>query len=30
MEKMFAMVEVPENKKVNIRAFYLTEEAEIW
>ena len=30
MEKIFAIVEVPENKKVNIGTFYLTGEADIW
>ena len=30
MEKIFALVEVPENKKVNIGTFYLTGEADIW
>ena len=30
MEKVFVVVEVPENKKVNIGTFYLIGEAEIW
>jgi len=30
MEKIFTVVEVPEDKKVNVRMFYLTGEAEIW
>jgi len=30
MEKIFTIVEAPENKKVNIRMFYLIEEADIW
>jgi len=30
MEKIFTVVEVPENKKVNIGTFYLTGEADIW
>jgi len=30
MEKIFAVVEVPEEKKVNIRMYYLTVEADIW
>jgi len=30
MEKMFTMVEVPEEKKVNIGTYYLTGEANIW
>jgi len=30
MEKIFAIVEVPENKKVNIGTFYLAGEADIW
>jgi len=29
MEKIFAIVEVPENKKVNIGTFYLAGEADI-
>jgi len=29
IEKIFAMVEVPEEKKVNIRTFYLAGEADI-
>ena len=30
MEKIFAVIEVPEEKKVNIGTFYLTGEADIW
>ena len=30
MEKIFAVVEVPEEEKVNMGAFYLTGEANIW
>jgi len=30
MEKIFTEVEVPEEKKVNIRTYYLTSEADIW
>ena len=30
MEKIFAVVEVPEGKKVNIGTYYLTSEADIW
>ena len=30
MEKIFAMVEVPEEKKVNTGTFYLIIEADIW
>jgi len=30
MEKIFTVVEVPEEKKVNIRTYYLTGEADIW
>jgi len=30
MEKLFIVVEVPDDKKVNIRMFYLTGEADIW
>jgi len=30
MEKIFTTVEVPEEKKVNIRTFYLTGEVDIW
>jgi len=30
MEKSFTMVEVPEEKKVNIWMYYLTDEADIW
>jgi len=30
MEKVFVVVEVPENKKVNIGTFYLIGEADIW
>jgi len=30
MEKIFVIVEVPENKKVNIGTFYLAGEADIW
>jgi len=30
IEKIFAIVEVPENKKVNIGTFYLAREADIW
>ena len=30
MEKIFAVVEVPEEKKVNIGTFYLAGEADIW
>jgi len=30
MEKIFAVVEVPKNKKVNIGTFYLAGEADIW
>jgi len=30
MEKIFTMVEVPEEKKVNIGMYYLTSEADIW
>ena len=29
MEKIFIVVEVPEGKKVNIRTYYLTGEADI-
>jgi len=29
MENIFTVVEVPEEKKVNIRTFYLTREADI-
>ena len=30
IKKIFAVVEVPEEKKVNIGTFYLTSEADIW
>jgi len=30
MKKTFIVVEVPDEKKVNIRTFYLTGEASIW
>ena len=30
MEKIFTVVEVPEEKKVNILTFYLVDEADIW
>jgi len=30
MEKIFTVVKVPEEKKVNIRTYYLTGEADIW
>jgi len=30
MENIFAIVEVPENKKVNIGTFYLAGEVDIW
>jgi len=30
MENIFAIVEVLENKKVNIGTFYLAKEANIW
>ena len=30
MEKIFTMVEVPEEKKVNMGTYYLTGEADIW
>jgi len=30
MENIFAVIEVPEEKKVNIMTFYLTEKANIW
>ena len=30
MEKIFTVVEVPEEKKVNIGMYYLTGEADIW
>jgi len=30
MEKIFTVVEVPEEKKVNIKTYYLTGEADIW
>ena len=30
MEKIFTVVEVPEEKKVNIGTYYLTGEADIW
>jgi len=30
MEKIFIVVEVQEEKKVNIRTYYLTGEADIW
>jgi len=30
IEKIFTMVEVPEEKKVNIGTYYLTGEANIW
>jgi len=30
MKKIFAVVEVPKDKKVNIGTFYLTKEADIW
>jgi len=29
MEKMFTVVEIPEEKKVNIGTYYLTDEAVI-
>jgi len=30
MEKIFTVVEVPEEKKINIGTYYLTGEADIW
>jgi len=30
MEKIFTVVEVSEEKKVNIGTYYLTSEADIW
>jgi len=30
MEKIFTLAEVPEEKKVNNRTYYLTGEANIW
>ena len=30
MKKIFTVVEVPEEKKVNIGMSYLTDEADIW
>jgi len=30
MEKIFTIVEVPRDKKVNIETFYLTGETDIW
>ena len=30
MEKIFTMVEAPEGKRVNIRTYCLTGEADIW
>ena len=30
MEKIFAVVEVPERNKVNIGKYYLTGKADIW
>ena len=30
MEKIFTVVEVPGDKKVNIGTFYLTGETDIW
>jgi len=30
MEKIFAVVKVPENKKMTIGTFYLTGEANSW
>ena len=30
IEEIFTVVEVLEDKKVNIRTFYLTVEADIW
>jgi len=30
MEKIFTVVELPEDKKVNIGMFYLIGEADIW
>jgi len=30
IEKIFTVVEVPEGKKVNLRTYYLTDEADIW
>jgi len=30
MKNIFTVVEVPENKKVNVRIFYLAGEADIW
>ena len=30
MEKIFTVVEVAEEKKVNIGMYYLTSEADIW
>jgi len=30
MEKIFTVVEVPKEKKVNIRTYYLSGEADIW
>ena len=30
IEKIFVITKVPEEKRVNIGTFYLTEEADIW
>jgi len=30
MEKIFDVVEVPNNKRINIRAFYLFGTADMW
>jgi len=30
IEKIFTMVEVPDEKKVNIRTYYLTGDADMW
>jgi len=30
MQKIFTVIEVPEEKKVNIRMYYLTSEVDIW
>jgi len=30
MEKIFIIIEVPKEKRMNIRMLYLTEEATMW
>ena len=30
IEKSFTVVEVPEENKVNIETYYLTDETDIW